>query len=104
MRKLTYLVAVTADGLIAREDGSCDFFPMAGEHLRYLAQEYPETFPGHLRASLDATGSNRHFDTVLMGRRTYEVGLAAKITSPYRIFSSTCSRARCATAANLLSE
>ena len=83
MRALTYLVAVTADGFIAGEDGGCDFFPMTGEHLQYLAQEYPETFPQHLRAGFAATGPNRHFDTVVMGRRTYEVGSKLGLTSPY---------------------
>lgn len=83
MRKLTYYIAVTADGFIAREDGSFDFFPMAGEHLPYIVREYPETIPGHLRAGLGVTGNNRHFDAVIMGRHTYEVGLGAGITSPY---------------------
>jgi dihydrofolate reductase len=83
MRILTYMVAVTADGFIAGEDGGLDFFPMTGEHLQYLAQEYPETFPQHLRASFAATGANRHFDTVVMGRRTYEVGSKLGLTNPY---------------------
>src|SRR5262245_45902021 len=83
MRKLVYLVACTADGFIAGEDGSFDFFPASGEHLPYLAREYPETIPGHLRDTLGAHSENRSFDTVLMGRRTYEVGLTFGVTSPY---------------------
>jgi dihydrofolate reductase len=83
MRKLVYLVACTVDGFIAREDGTFDFFPMTGAHLPYLVQEYPETIPGHLREALGVRGDNRHFDTVVMGRRTYEVGLAVGVTSPY---------------------
>ena len=83
MRKLTYFIAVTADGYIARDDGSLDCFPMTGEHLPYIAKEYPETIPGHLRAALGVQGDNRHFDSVLMGRRTYEVGSAIGFTSPY---------------------
>jgi dihydrofolate reductase len=83
MRKLTYFIACTVDGFIAREDGSFDFFPIAREHLPHIVVEYPETIPGHLRDALGVRGDNRHFDTVVMGRRTYEVGLAMGITSPY---------------------
>lgn len=83
MRKLTYLIACTADGFIAQEDGSLDVFPMAGEHLPFIAREYPETIPGHLRQDLGVCGENRHFNSVLMGRHTYEVGSALGITSPY---------------------
>lgn len=83
MRKLTYFIAVTADGFIAREDGSFDFFPMTGEHLPYIVREYPETIPGHLRAALGVQDGNRHFDAVVMGRHTYDVGLALGVTNPY---------------------
>jgi dihydrofolate reductase len=83
MRKLTYFVACTADGFIAREDGSFDFFPMDGEHLPYIVREFPESIPAHLHAALDVKGGNRHFDTVVMGRGTYEVGSSAGFTSPY---------------------
>lgn len=83
MRKLTYFIACTVDGFIARADGSFDCFPMSGEHLPYIVEEYPETIPGHLREALVARAGNTHFDTVLMGRKTYEVGLALGVTSPY---------------------
>jgi dihydrofolate reductase len=83
MRKLTYFIACTVDGFIAREDGSFDFFPMTGEHLPHIVVEYPETIPGHLRDALGVRGGNRHFDTVMMGRNTFDVGLAMGITSPY---------------------
>jgi dihydrofolate reductase len=83
MRKLTYYVACTVDGFIAREDGSFDFFLPDGEHFAYLLSEFPETVPSHLRDKLGVRGANRNFDTVLMGRRTYEVGSVHGITSPY---------------------
>ena len=83
MRKLTYFVACTVDGFIAREDGSLDFFPMSGGHIPYLAGEYPETIAGHMRTALGVSGANTHFDTVLMGRHTYEVGSRIGVTSPY---------------------
>ena len=83
MRRLCYFVASTVDGFIARKNGSFDFFPMTGEHLPYIAAEFPETFSGPHRAALGMNAGNAHFDTVLMGRNTYEVGVALGITSPY---------------------
>jgi dihydrofolate reductase len=83
MRKLIYYVACTVDRFIARPDGSFDCFPAEGEHIAGLIESFPETVPGHLRGALGVRAANRHFDAVLMGRRTYEVGLAAGVTSPY---------------------
>ena len=85
MRALTYYVACTVDGFIAAPDGSFDAFLSEGEHLADLFAEYPETVPAHLRALVGAPedAESRHFDTVLMGRSTYEVGLAVGVTSPY---------------------
>lgn len=83
MRELKYYVACTVDRFIAREDGSFDFFLAEGEHLADLFNSFPETVPGHLREALGVSGENRVFDAVLMGRRTYEVGLQVGVTSPY---------------------
>lgn len=83
MRPVTYYVACTADGYISREDGSFDFFPMEGPHIEDYVRTFPDTIPGHLREALGVSGENRRFDTVLMGRRTYEAGLKEGITSPY---------------------
>ncbi len=83
MRKLVYYVATTADGFIAAEDGSFDFALQEGEHFADLFAAYPETIPGHLREQLNVTGDNQRFDTVLMGRNTYEVGLEFDVTNPY---------------------
>ncbi|MEU6366724.1 dihydrofolate reductase family protein [Streptomyces sp. NPDC046931] len=84
MRKLTYYVAASLDGYIAGPDGDYDFFPFEGEVQEAILAEYPETMPVHVRGPLGLTDTpHRHFDTVIMGRGTYEPGLKAGITSPY---------------------
>lgn len=83
-RKLVYYVACTLDGFIARADGSFDCFLFQGEHFRDLIEMFPETVPAHLRAVLGVPETARRFDTVLMGRNTYEVGIREGITNPYK--------------------
>ncbi|MEM8857335.1 MAG: dihydrofolate reductase family protein [Chloroflexota bacterium] len=65
MRALKYYVATSLDGYIAHEDGSFDGFPWDDE----VVADFLESFDW--------------FDTVLMGRKTYEVGLKEGKTSPY---------------------
>jgi dihydrofolate reductase len=84
MRKLIYFVGATIDGYIAGPDGRFDFFPLGDDLARYLAVTYPETLPSHVRAELGIDAGSTRFDTVLMGRRTYQPALDAGITSPYR--------------------
>lgn len=83
MSRQVYYVACTIDGFIAREDGSFDWFLTEGEHFADLLEFFPETIPAHLRDALGVMAENRRFDVVLMGRKTYEVGLQVGITSPY---------------------
>jgi dihydrofolate reductase len=70
MKKLKYHVASTVDGFIAREDGSADCF----------MQERLVKESEHIT---DYLASFAAYDTVLMGRRTYEVGLKMGVTDPY---------------------
>lgn len=84
MRKLTYYIATSFDGFVSKPDGGIDDFSFEGEHVNDLLTEYPETIPTHLRSLLNISSENRHFDTVLMGRHTYQVGLSQGITSPYQ--------------------
>lgn len=83
MRALVYYVAATLDGFIARTDGSFEGFPWDDEFVTYLLATYPETFPPPFREGDAGRSENRRFDTVLMGRKTYEVGLREGLTSPY---------------------
>ena len=88
MRRLTYLVAVTLDGFIAGPDrgdptGPDGFWPLPGDYIQHLVAEFPETLPAPARDALGVTASSGSFDTALMGRRTYEIGLAAGMTNAY---------------------
>src|SRR5262245_33809764 len=65
MRKLKYHVACTLDGFIAHPDGSFDGFVDQGDHVA------------------DFLASYATYDAVLMGRKTYEVGLRVGVTDPY---------------------
>jgi dihydrofolate reductase len=83
MRELKYYIACTVDRYIARKDDSYDFFLMEGEQVAYLIETFPETIPAHFRNELGISAENKCFDTVLMGRKTYEVGLKEGFTNPY---------------------
>lgn len=83
MRELTYYVACSVDGFIARADGSHDGFSQDSEYFADIFASFPETVPSHLRDVMGIRAENKWFDTVLMGRKTYEVGLKDGVTSPY---------------------
>jgi dihydrofolate reductase len=83
MRILTYFVACSVDGFIAHTDGSHDGFSQDSEYFADIFASFPETVPSHLRDLMGVHAENKWFDTVLMGRKTYEVGLKDSVTSPY---------------------
>lgn len=90
MRKLTYFIATTVDGFIGAPDGDGDFFysSLDPEFVGFLAAEYPETIAAQGRVHLGlADTPPKRFDTVLMGRNTYEPGLKEGVTSPYGHFA-----------------
>lgn len=84
MRKLTYYIATSLDGFIAGPGGEFDFFTFDGDFAAAILADFPETLPGPARGQLGLTDvPNKRFDTVVMGRGTYEPGLRAGLPSPY---------------------
>lgn len=82
MRDLIFYIASTFDGFLAYEDGSFDGFAWDEEFGADLFALFPERFPDHLRND-NFKRPNKWFDVVLMGRKTYEVGLQEGISNPY---------------------
>jgi dihydrofolate reductase len=84
VQALTYFIALSIDGFIAGPDDEVDFFEGSDEYTRWMAAEYADALPSHAREQLGlADAPLTRFDTVVMGRRTYEPALAAGILSPY---------------------
>ncbi|MET9427527.1 dihydrofolate reductase family protein [Streptomyces sp. NPDC003036] len=99
MRKLVYSIASTLDGFIAGPDGADPtgpdgFWPITPDYIQHMVATYPETLPAGAREALGVTAEGTHFDTVLEGRKSYEIGLAAGVPDAYPhlrhlVFSTT---------------
>ncbi|HWV23387.1 MAG TPA: dihydrofolate reductase family protein [Thermomicrobiales bacterium] len=86
MRKLVYLIAMTIDGYISSAPtDNPDFYFVEGPQASDLLEEFPDMIPTHVRPLIGMAPEtpNRRFDTVLMGRNTYEIAARSGITSPY---------------------
>ncbi|OZM74982.1 deaminase [Amycolatopsis antarctica] len=88
MRKLTYFVASSIDGFIAGPDGTDPsgpdgLFVFEGGHIANIIDEWSDILPGPAREALGIDPPNQRFDTVLEGRASYEVGLAAGVDDAY---------------------
>ncbi|KJQ54580.1 dihydrofolate reductase family protein [Microbacterium sp. SA39] len=94
MRELTYHIGVTLDGFIAGPQDEVDFFPVTPAFAETLGTDLADIQPSHVRAERGADAPVTRFDTVVMGRRTYEPALQVGITDPYAhlrtiVFSTT---------------
>ncbi|WP_067543270.1 dihydrofolate reductase family protein [Nocardia crassostreae] len=85
MRKLSHFVGMSLDGYIAGPGHNIEFMPLSEEFKAWLAAEYPETLPTAARPyfGIAADAPNRHYDTIIMGKGTYEPGLLAGLPDPY---------------------
>ncbi|GHB23076.1 dihydrofolate reductase family protein [Streptomyces chryseus] len=86
MRKLSYYVGMSIDGFIAAPDGTYDFYPVSESLVKdFFIGEYPECLPTHVRQHLGVDDlDNKHFDTIIQGRGSYDAALAVGITSPFK--------------------
>jgi dihydrofolate reductase len=83
-RDLTYYIGTSLDGYIAGPNDEVEPLMAFTDVLDAIKVEWPETLPSFAREMFGiADAPNTHFDTCLMGRRTYDPGLAMGFTSPY---------------------
>ncbi|MEV4220750.1 dihydrofolate reductase family protein [Nonomuraea sp. NPDC049725] len=84
MRKLVYYIGVSLDGYIAGPGAEFDFYPVSDQMIAWINERYPETLPTHIRKLVGLENApNQVFDTLVMGRGTYEPALEVPTTSPY---------------------
>ena len=84
MRHLVYYIALTLDGFIAGPGDEVDFFEGSEDYTQHMIEKYSDTLPQHGREHLGiGQAPLTRFDTVVMGRRTYDPALQIGITSPY---------------------
>jgi dihydrofolate reductase len=94
-RALTYYIGVSIDGYIAGPNDEFDFFAIEPDLTAAMNAVRPETIPTRFREPLGlAEEPNRCYDTVLMGRTTYAMGIPEGDYSPYNhmeqyVFSKT---------------
>lgn len=74
------------------------FFPVTPDLVEFIASAFPETLPAPAREALGIAGPGQVFDTVLEGRASYEVGVAAGLDDAYPhlrhlVFSTTLATA-----------
>ncbi|WP_053205277.1 dihydrofolate reductase family protein [Jiangella muralis] len=84
MRQLVYYIGQTIDGFIAGPNDEIDFFPVPDEYSTWMFTQFGDALPSHARqlGRIDDVPNSR-FDTIVMGRRTYQPALDVGITSPY---------------------
>ena len=84
MRKLVYFISLSLDGFIAGPEDEVDFFDGSDEYMQRMVNDYADLMPDHARVQLGLSEQPlSRFDTVVMGRRTYEPALTMGISSPY---------------------
>lgn len=83
MRELVYYVATSIDGYIADPSGGYGTFPMEGDHMAAVMDEYADALPGHVLDALGIEAPGTRFDTVILGWNTLRPALEIGIESPY---------------------
>jgi dihydrofolate reductase len=94
VRALVYFVAVSLDGRIADPDGGFGAFPVDARYLAELNAEWGDGLSTGFHQATGLRPPGTKWDTVVMGRGTFEPAIAAGVTSPYAhldqyVFSTT---------------
>lgn len=92
MRELIYYVATSLDGRIAAPDGDFSAFPVTGDHIDMVLEEWTDTLPAPALAALGLTPPATRFDAVVMGWRTYPPASPTACTTPTRTSTRSSSR------------
>ncbi|MFF5792418.1 dihydrofolate reductase family protein [Paeniglutamicibacter sp. NPDC012692] len=84
MRQLVYYISLTLDGFVAGPQEEVDFFGGSDEYVQHMIGNYSDILPQRGREKLGIGHAPlTRFDTIVMGRRTYDPALQMGITSPY---------------------
>lgn len=83
MRALVYFVAVSLDGRIAGPGGETDAFPLDPDYLVRLAEEWGDGLPTAFHRAMGTEPSRTRWDTVVMGRGTFQPAVDAGVADPY---------------------
>ncbi|MGJ7441527.1 dihydrofolate reductase family protein [Aquipuribacter sp. MA13-6] len=83
MRALVYFVAVSLDGRIVGPGGETDAFPVDPDYLARLAQEWGDGLPTAFHQAMGTEPPRTRWDTVVMGRGTFQPALDAGVADPY---------------------
>lgn len=84
MRKLVYFVSLSLDGFIAGPEDEVDFFAGSDDYMERMTNDFADLLPHHARVQLALSERPlTRFDTVVMGRRSYDPALQMGVTSPY---------------------
>lgn len=83
MRKLTYFVSHSIDGYIAAPDGAYEHLMPYQDVFHWMLAECPETLPAPVHTAMGTEPAPKRYDTVVMGRATYDPALEQGLLSPY---------------------
>ncbi|WP_380168720.1 dihydrofolate reductase family protein [Jannaschia sp. R86511] len=83
MRALVYFVAVSLDGRIAGPAGETEAFPTDPGYLARLAEDWGDGLPTGFHQAMGTTPPGTRWDTVVMGRGTFQPALDAGVADPY---------------------
>ncbi len=83
MRRLVYFVATSLDCRIAGPGDDVSIFPFDDDYGRALAVDWIDALPTAALRAMGVEPAGTRWDTVVMGRRTFQPAIDAGIADPY---------------------